>query len=382
MKPIKILVVGDYPPPYGGIAVHVQQLHQFLRREGIESSVLDIGKGGRPDPDVLPVRSRARYAAQLLRFASRGWLTHLHVTGDNSTAWAVIASVVAAGGAFGLPPVVTLHSGLFHAYLDASGARRFRARALLAGCGRVVAVSEQIRSALLRAGVPPAKVAVHPAFCGSQLRASEPPVGFDALGTRYRPLLAMANHPAPLYGRAVMLQALRLVAEKHPQVGLALFGQGVPGEELAAEARAHGVEDRVHDFGELSHPAVLALMKRCDAFVRPTSADGDSISVREALALGVRCVASDAADRPRGVLLFRTGDAVDLAQKIFQAMSMPAAPIERPDVGPALLEIYAQLWARRCGPVRLPGRASPEAKGREVRPGRSERLIAQPREER
>ncbi len=366
MNPIKILVVGDYPPPYGGIAVHVQQLHQFLRREGIESSVLDIGKGGRPDPDVLPVRSRARYAAQLLRFASRGWLTHLHVTGDNSTAWAVIASVVAAGGAFGLSPVVTLHSGLLPAYLDACGARRIRARALLAGCGRAIAVSEQIRSALLRAGVPSAKISVHPAFCGSQLRASQPPADFDALRGRRHPLLAMANHPAPLYGRTVMLQALQLVAEKHPQAGLALYGQGVPADELAAEARAQGVEERVHDFGELSHPAVLALMKRCDAFVRPTSADGDSISVREALALGVPCVASDAAERPRGVLLFRTGDAVDLARKIFQAMAMEASPIEPPDAGPALLKIYAQLWARRWGAVRLPRRASADAKGSEV----------------
>lgn len=365
---MKILVVGDYPPPYGGIAVHVEQLHRFLRREGIESRVLDIGKGGRPDPDVLPVRSRAGYASQLLRFASRGWLTHLHVTGDNSQAWLAIASVVAAGRAFGLPPVVTLHSGLLHQYLAGSAARRLRARALLGVCGHVVAVSEQIRSALLQAGVDPQKISVHPAFFASQVEASEPPLGFEMLRSERDPLLAMANHAAPLYGRELMLQALRRVAEAHPRVGLALFGCGVPAERLATEARAEGVEARIHDFGELSHSTALALIGRCDAFVRPTTADGDAVSVREALAMGVPCVASDAVARPNGVVLFRNGDPDDLAGKICRAIAMETVAIEGPDLGSVLRELYAKSFAQRTALARLLRRASPDAKGSEARP--------------
>jgi len=366
---MKILVVGDYPPPYGGIAVHVEQLHRFLRREGIESRVLDIGKGGRPDPGVLTVRSRAGYASQLLRFASRGWLTHLHVTGDNANAWLAIASVVAAGRAFGLPPVVTLHSGLIHQYLAASRTRRLRARALLGGCAQVVAVSDQIRSALLQAAVDPQKISVHPAFFSFQVEASDPPTGFDVLRSERDPLLAMANHPAPLYGRELMLQALRLVAEAHPRVGLALFGPGVPEERLSAETRAEGVEARIHDFGELSHSAALGLIRRCNAFVRPTTADGDAVSVREALAMGVPCIASDAVPRPNGVVLFRTGDAVDLAGKICRAIAMEPVATEAPVLGPVLRELYAKSFARRTALWRLLRRASPEGKGSEMRPG-------------
>ena len=40
-------------------------------------------------------------------------------------------------------------------------------------------------------------------------------------------------------------------------------------------------------------------------FLRPTSWDGDSVIVREALALGARVIASDLAPRPAGVELAR-----------------------------------------------------------------------------
>src|SRR4051812_30520329 len=51
----RVLLVGDYPPPQGGVAIHVQQLQRYLVRQGLEAKVLNIGKGGRPAPDVLPV---------------------------------------------------------------------------------------------------------------------------------------------------------------------------------------------------------------------------------------------------------------------------------------------------------------------------------------
>jgi hypothetical protein len=57
----------------------------------------------------------------------------------------------------------------------------------------------------------------------------------------------------------------------------------------------------------VNHDACLALMSACDVFLRPTLEDGDSISVREALALGVPVVASRVGARPAGAILFRPG---------------------------------------------------------------------------
>ncbi len=49
-----------------------------------------------------------------------------------------------------------------------------------------------------------------------------------------------------------------------------------------------------------------------DLFIRPTFSDGDSLSIREALDVGCKCLASDCASRPNGCVTFRSRDSLDL----------------------------------------------------------------------
>jgi len=354
---IKVLLVGDYPPPTGGIAIHVQQLQRFLLNAGVRCKVLDIGEGGVPAPGVLAARTRVRYAFRLLQFAARGWQVHLHVPGDNPTSWWIVASAVATGRLFGRPALVTFHSGLVPRFLGQSPGRRRFARALLAHCSRVIAVSEEIGIALREADLPAPLIAVHPAFLGSQLQPGLPPKNFATVRASCRPLLAMADHPSSIYGRRDAFRALRLLARDLPGIGLATFGPGHRSEGVESDALAEGVRARVHDFGELDHSSTLGLISRCDAFLRPTSADGDSLSVREALSLGTRCVASDVSVRPPGTVLFRAADCQDLAEKIAHALKQPSPLVGTVDVGPLLLEEYRRAWSSRwlglagAGPV-------------------------------
>jgi glycosyltransferase involved in cell wall biosynthesis len=53
----------------------------------------------------------------------------------------------------------------------------------------------------------------------------------------------------------------------------------------------------------LSVPEVTAALARSEVFLRPTDWDGDSVIVREALAVGARVVATDVSARPAGVEL-------------------------------------------------------------------------------
>ena len=55
------------------------------------------------------------------------------------------------------------------------------------------------------------------------------------------------------------------------------------------------------------HPFV-GVLSYADAFIRNTSTDGDSISIREALDMGVPVIATDVVDRPEGCFLFSRGD--------------------------------------------------------------------------
>jgi glycogen synthase len=346
---MKVLLVGDYPPPHGGVAIHVKQLHHYLRSRGVEVKVLNIGKGGRPDPDVLPVQSGVGFVTRLRELSSAGYSLHLHTSGNNPKSWLVAASCGAAGLAASVPRVITLHSGLLPAFLSGSMARRLFARAVLSSFSRIVAVSESIRCALIDCGVSEEKIQVLPAFCSSQVVPGSPPARFENVRQRRTPLLAMAHHPSPVYGRTLMFQALKLTREHYPDVGLAVFGPGTLSSAFVAEARNAGVLGLIEDFGELEHEQALALISRCDAFIRPTQADGDAISVREALALGVPCVASDVAARPPGTYLFRGGEAADLVKTLCEALVQGAPLVDSFDAGPEVLKIHRRLANSREG---------------------------------
>ncbi|MBI3182046.1 MAG: glycosyltransferase family 4 protein [Myxococcales bacterium] len=339
---MRVLLVGDYPPPPGGVAVHVGQLLAFLSERGVVARVLDVGKGGNATAEVVPTRSAAALALRLARFSAEGWLVHLHTSGNNRKAWALAAAGLIAQP-LGPGRLITIHSGLSRPFLRASLARRLAARAALAGYSRVIAVSCELAGVLSACGVAQERLTVCPAFIPSQVRPGPPPPGLWEFRKRHSPLLAFAHHPSPVYGRELMLGALRLAAHHLPGVGLAAFGPGTRSEEFAAAVRAAGLGTRVVSFGELAHPGALGLIARCEALVRPTTADGDSMSVREALALGVRCVASDASARPEGTVTFRSGDPEDLAEKLLRALGEPPPRVAAPDAGLFLLRLYEEL---------------------------------------
>ena len=145
-----------------------------------------------------------------------------------------------------------------------------------------------------------------PAFSHEFIQPGTPPDGLAGLRAKAAPLYCAMTAPRREYGQEVLLRAFAEVRVKLPDAALALYG---PGSDSVRDAG-------VHAFGELHRPQALALMAACDVFVRPTLADGDSVSVREALALGRRVVATSVGHRPAEVRLVPPGDAAALAEAL------------------------------------------------------------------
>lgn len=79
------------------------------------------------------------------------------------------------------------------------------------------------------------------------------------------------------------------------------------------------------------------LLKYVDYFVRNTSTDGDALSVKESLYLGVPTLCSDVVDRPRGVVTFKYSDKSTF-ERCLQSAKKSDSPIE--DGTNKLLELY------------------------------------------
>lgn len=347
----RIALVGNWPPPFGGVSVHVAALAALLRERGVDVRVLDIGQGDHEEREVRPARGALRFARALARVAAEGRLVHVHTNGANRKSWLVALAGSHARRPRGPKGVLTIHSGLAPRWLAEDPAHARLAAAACAGYGHVIAVSAPIAAALRAAGVPGHRVTVLAAFSPTALRDRAAPARLAAFRAAHAPLFAAAIAPGPTYGADLLLPAFAAARAGLPGAGLALFGPGAAGAPLAAPG--------VLGLGELEHREALATIEAADVFVRPTRADGDAVSVREALAFGRVVVATAVGHRPDGCLLVPPNDPDALARGLVEAASRPAArgpAAHEGDADPlqAIVALYASLGV--AGPLPDDGR--------------------------
>ena len=317
---IRVVLAGYYPPPLGGESVHVWDLAARLRARGSLDRVVNLRRGAMPSPEYVLGAGPVRLRASLARLLSCDTVLHLHTNGHNWKSWLLIGTAAAALRRRATPAVLTLHSGLSPAFLARMGrpGRRF-CRAALAPFTRTIAVNEDIRTALVRLGIQDERLSVHPAFLGlpPDWRNTGVLPGLDG----FRPLISVVAGVGPEYGLPLMLTALKELTATLPGLGCAVLGVDDAGE-AGERVRQLALTQRVRLLGPQPRARCLSVIERSDLFVRPSLADGDAVSVREALALGVPVVASATAFRPSGVTLFRPGDCGDLTAKILQTLEV------------------------------------------------------------
>jgi glycogen synthase len=330
------LLIGALPPPSGGVATHCRELVRALAAAGLRAELIDPRRAG---PDGRDGRARLLLRLALARL--RREIIHVHTNGHNRGSW-TLAALCAAGHPG--PSLLTLHSGLAPDYIRAHARA---CRLVAARFSRVIAVNADIAAALTDAGVAAARIVVAAAFTPASLAFRLSPSGLAQLRRAHRLLIASALAPGPEYGATVLLDAFALVRARHPGAGLVVYGPGTREPALAAAARARGLDGSVHHLGELERQHALAVVAAADLFVRPTLADGDAISVREALALGRPVVASAVGARPAEAALFPAGDAAACAEQIFLSLAKRLPEhAHRADCLPTLLDLYGRLGAQ------------------------------------
>lgn len=319
---MRLALVGNWPRPFGGVAVHVAALAGALRARGADVVVLDVGHGDHAGAGIRPARGPLRYALALSAAAAERRLLHVHTSGANPKSWLVALAAGRARRAGAPRGVLTLHSGSAPGFLRGGAARRALAAAACAPFGAVVAVNGEIAEALACAGVDRSRVVVLPAFSAEILERPEPPTGLAAFRAGHAPLLTAALAPGPIYGADLLARAFQRLRVRAPRAGLAVFGAGTEAPAWSGPG--------LLGLGEIGHGAALGVLAQADVFVRPTLADGDALSVREALALGCAVVASDVGHRPPGCLTFPARDLDALSARLEEAVGAgrraPAAP--------------------------------------------------------
>jgi glycogen synthase len=349
MRVNRAVLAGFYPPPFAGEPVHVKQLAQLLRDRGLMVEILNLNRDARPSVEYRSSTRRGTLLWKLFTLADRASILHLHTNGHNRKSWLLILVASLAGRLRGTSTVLTLHSGLLPAYVAGFGKiARVVARWILGSFARIICVSSEIRRAIERLGVTGDYLAVIPAFLGVPQSAELGPADREIIRDFHPLLVAVAGGDEdPERGLAVVLRAVQQLVALIPDLGVVLMGWDV-GPKTRPLIDELGLAGRAVCLGEVAHDRCLAFICAGDVVIRSTFADGDAITVREALAFGVAVVASDTDFRPEGVTLFRKGDVADLVAKLKQVLGEPGAGRSAPSAShdqPArdLWKLYSEL---------------------------------------
>jgi glycosyltransferase involved in cell wall biosynthesis len=261
--------------------------------------------------------------------------------------------------AFGKKVVITIHDQWFaDDYRQLRGFKRLAARLCYASAARIIAVNAQTDFLF----VPTTRIVHIPAFLPPTSDEADPsalPPAIHELRARMKVVLTanayriLFHKGQDLYGLDLSIDLMgRIIGTGNRDVGFIFVIPDVRHPDYLDAMRTRlkdlGLLDRFLILTQpLPYPAVIDI---CDVFLRPTTSDGDAISLREALYAGVPAIASDAVRRPEGTILFRNRDIDDLFSKAMTAITDCRAGRRRERArfahcGEQILEVYRALGA-------------------------------------
>lgn len=113
MPAVKILQIGNYPPPFCGWAIQTKLLVEEIRKRGHICEVLNLNESRRKKSnEYVDVQNAFDYLQKVIRFALKGYRFQVHVNGQSKPGYllALVASLV--GRVARKPVALSWHGGL------------------------------------------------------------------------------------------------------------------------------------------------------------------------------------------------------------------------------------------------------------------------------
>jgi glycogen synthase len=324
-KIITICMVGPFPPYIGGTSTFLSHLVPDLKSRGIHCQIINTKKGN-PRSGIVKRIGRLIFFFQLAWRVgfSQNEIIHCHAVN-----WANLLGngiILAMGRVTKKTMVLTLHAGDILPHI-VGGRSRLIARKIFQLPHVITTVTPSLRDEVIGLDIK------NVFFISNQLiylplyeeKQNTIPENVYNFITQHSPLIISVGAMERVHGIDVLLRALSELKLIFPKLGAIIIAYKSTDTKYRTEVETLVTELNLANSLIIPHilPSVPAVVKMADVFVRATFSDGDSIAVREALALGVPVVASEVGFRPENVTLFRTGDHIHLSTKIKEVLSCP-----------------------------------------------------------
>jgi glycogen synthase len=349
---MRVLQLGPYPPPHGGVQSNLVAIRSFLRKNQVSCSVINITRHRKPEADEVYYPENAWQLVGLLRSLPYDIL-HLHVGGMLSRRLLSLALVCTCVPS--CKSILSFHSGGYPSTPEgnATGPRSF-AGFVLRRFDAVIGVNPEIMQFFAKLRVAPnrARLIYPHAFLDNPAESQELPEPLKTFYDQHSPVLVSVGLLEPEYDLPLQIEVLEHVRSRRANAGLVMIGSGSLEEDLRRRIQAKSDAEHILLCGDVPHAVTMQAIARADAMLRTTLFDGDAVSVREALHLGTPVIASDNGMRPAGVHLIPKSNLQALDRAIEEVLSAPGCspkPESAPDESnlQAVLDLYRELLPAR-----------------------------------
>ncbi len=308
-------IFGSYPPPYGGASMHSRRLRPLLESKGIDYTIYNAASDAADGKRVISVR-RNRFW-RLLKYLFTADESAFYIMSPRLLAWFAGLWLIQVRGK---RVWIRLRNEQLIVWEKTSPLKCALAGFVLRRVHGVVCVSRALAQTASRFGVKENRILYTPGFLPpviDEMHLSSTDPSLVHFADNHSPLL-VANGKVrqyngnDLYGLDHMVELIIRIAPKYQNIGLlvCLSDNEPRTEDYVAKLNQHAVEGNVEkNIYFTSNPGPMTpYLARADLFLRPTTTDGDAVSIRESLYFDIPVVASDAVQRPAGVTCFPTRD--------------------------------------------------------------------------
>lgn len=323
---MKIILIGLYPPPYGGISVHVKRLYKKLIKVGIDTKIYSLNNVRTEDKNINYFSLKKHFFK--LFFLKKDTIIHFH--GSSYKARILLAMIAYI---FRKKVIMTVHGvSLEEEYnnLNRIGKRIYKF--FLNKISYLIVVNPQIKEWCIQNNILKEKIEVIPSYINPSIdkqdykKIDEQVWSFIEERREEKNLLITANgnvrfyNNEDLYGLDLLIELVKSLREKKYRVSLifALLGyeehsnkERIYFEKLLNKIKEYSLEKFIY-FYKVKNTEYYPILEKCDIFIRPTNTDGYGISVVEALYLKKISIASDVCIRADGTILFKNRNIKEL----------------------------------------------------------------------
>jgi glycosyltransferase involved in cell wall biosynthesis len=317
----KILIIGPYPPPLGGISVYIKRLLRLMEKEAYNVELFNTS-------EKCAIRGLNLLNLFKLLLHKHFDVVHLHSSDIKKILFILLLKPFRR-----YELIFTDHNPRL--FINRRKIEKWILKQFFKKLDCLIVVKEHVLDGYRENSISlPEKLLIQNAFLPPPFEEEADIIETYSEETKkfifnHDPFI-VANafeivfyDGVDLYGLDMCIKLTYELKKDFPNIG---FLYAIANEKansaylkkMIQAIRHLGIEKHFHFL--TGQKELWPLFKKADLSIRPTFSDGDALSIREALHFGCPVIASDKVPRPEGTILFKSRQNEDLYQKAYSAL--------------------------------------------------------------